>query len=110
MFERLRNKRNYKKSLKAHNIYAIVCYADWCVREYKFANKWVWDIYREEYVPMVYHYDDHNGEYETIRPTKMTLTTTGNIVGWTFNRERAETEVYKRKVLERLNYGKTFKY
>lgn len=103
-----KSRRNHRKSRKAKSIYAIVCYGDWCVREYKFAGKWVWDKFREEYIPLVYHYDDHNGEYETCLPTKITYTTTGKMVGWTFNKDRANALAYERKILEKVNYGKAF--
>ena len=106
MFRELRNKIHYKRSRKAEIIYAVVCYADWCVREYKFADKWEWDDYRHEWVPLVYHYNDHNGEFETYRPVKMTNTTTGNIIAWTFNPVLAERMAAAQKALEKYEYGK----
>jgi hypothetical protein len=99
--------RNYKKSLKAKNIYAIVRYADWCVREYKFAGKLVWDKLANDYIPLVYHYNDHNGEYESYDVVKLTHTTAGFIVGWTFAKNRAESWAYSQKILEKVNYGKS---
>lgn len=93
------------KSRKAKTIYAVVRYGDWCVREYKFAGKWVWDDHINEYVPLVYYYIDH-GKYEAYGITTIIKTTTGFIVGWTFSKERAEGRAYTQKILEKVNYGK----
>lgn len=103
-----KSRRNYKKSRKAKSIYAVVCYADWCVREYKFAGKFVWDETVNEFIPLVYHWDDHNGLYESYDIRKITHTTTGKMVGWTFNKDRADAIAYQHKILEKVNYGKAF--
>lgn len=103
-----KSRRNYKKSRKAPMIYAVVCYADWCVREYRFAGGVVWDESLHDYIPLVYHYDDHNGEYETCDIRPITHTTTGAIAHWTFSENRAEALAYQMKILEKVNYGKAF--
>ena len=103
-----KSRRNYKKSLKAQIIYAVIIYADWCVRPYEFAGKWEWDERCREWVPLVYHYDDRNGEYETCIVTKITNTTTGGMIGWTFNKDRADAWAYEKRILEEVNYGKAF--
>lgn len=100
-----KSRRNYKKSGKAKSIYAIVKYANWCVCEYKFADKFVWDEFRCDYIPLVYHYHDFNGERETYDIRKITNTTSGIMAGWTFHKGRAEAVAYGNKILEEVNYG-----
>lgn len=99
-----KSKRNYRKSLKARTIYAVVRYAKWCVRPYLFAGKWEWDDRLNEMIPLVYHYDDHNGEYETIDVRKITDTTTGLIHSWTFNVNRADIWAHLRTLMEERDY------
>lgn len=103
-----KSRRNYKKSLTAQVIFAVVTYAKPCVRPYAFAGKYAWDERCCEWVPLVYHYDDHNGEYETYDIRKITNTTSASMYGWTFNKERADAWLYQHKILEEINYGKVF--
>ena len=108
MFKELKNRWHHWRSRHAPSIYAIVRYAKWTVSEYKFAGKWEWDERTREWVPLVYHYNDHNGEYETYSIAKITNTTSGAMLGWSFNKERAESLVYQQRILEEVNYGKIF--
>lgn len=101
-----KSRRNHKKSLAAQPIYAVVLYAKWCVRAYKFAGKWEWDERCKEWIPLVYHYNDWNGKYESWTVRKITDTTTGTMIGWTFNKDRADAWAYQQKILEEVNYGK----
>lgn len=102
-----KSRRNYKKCCKAPRIYAVVLYAKWCVCEYRFAGKYEWDDILKDYVPLVYHYDDHNGVYETYDVRKLTHTTSGFVFGWTFSPIRANSWVAQQRLLGELNYGKT---
>lgn len=102
-----KSRRNYKKSRKAPIIYAVVRYADWCVREYRFAGKFKWSTINDP-VPLVYHYDDHNGERESWDVRPITHTTSASMPYWTFSRGKAEAIAYQMKILEKVNYGKAF--
>ena len=103
-----KSKRNYKKSFKAQSIYAVVICGKWCVRSYKFTGKWEWDERCKEWVPLVYHHIDFNGTCDEWVVTKITDTTSGVMVNWTFNRDRADAWVWEKKILEEVNYGKVF--
>lgn len=108
MFRRLRNKRLYKKWLKAPSIYAVGIYSDWCAIHHKFAGKWEWDERCKEWVPLVYEPVPPHGGYGYFRVVKLTDTLGPTLIGWTFNRDRAEAWVYEKKILEEVNYGKVF--
>ncbi len=101
-----KSKRNYKKSLKAQSIYAVVNYGKWFVHPYKFAGKWEWDDRCKEWVPLVYHH--FNKIWDEWVVCKITDTTSGVIVNWTFNRDRADAWVWEKKIFEEVNYGKIF--
>lgn len=103
MFRRLRNKRLYKKSLNAPSVYAVIIQYNWHYRTYKFAGEWEWDERCKEWVPLVYQ--NIMGDWEL---KKITDTTTGGMIGWTFNRARADAWVYEKKILEEVNYGGVF--
>ena len=101
-----KSRRNYKKSRKAESVYAIVRYADWCVSEYKYAGKLKRNDFSRDLEPLVYHYNDHNGEYESYDIVPLSHTTSGTICGWTFSKDRADAVAYEHKILEKVNYGK----
>lgn len=75
-------KRLLNKIDKCQSVYLIVCYAHWCVGEYKWTGKWV--TYQGKPCPEVWYYNDHNGEYEEYVKVPITYVTTGTIQDWSF--------------------------
>lgn len=85
-----RNKEIEKKLKTAPSVYLVVQWAKWCVKEYKWTGKF---IQKDEWpwiVPEVYHWTDHNGEYEQWYTCPICNTTTGRIYEWTFNKLAAQ--------------------
>lgn len=75
-------------------IYIIALWAKWGVREYHFSGKFR-EMYNKhtdktEYMPLVWHYDDHNGTADQWELIPLAYVTTGEIRGWTFSRSVAE--------------------
>lgn len=83
-------KKNTEKINKCKSVYIIVLYAHWCVREYKWTGKWKYTRLSNSYEPVVYDYDDHNGEFEEYAKRPISFTTTGWIMDWTFNKYAAD--------------------
>ena len=77
-----------KKISKLPSVYIIVQYAHWCVREYKWTGKF--DTRDGIPVPIVWDYDDHNGEFEEYAKRPITHVTTGFIFDWSFYESRAK--------------------
>ena len=84
-----------KEMENATGVYLVVCYARWCVREYKWTGDWA--VVYGRPCPVVWDYDDHNGEYEEYARRPILITTTGRIMDWTFYRGAAD------KFVELLN-------
>ena len=83
------NKKNTEMIEQCESVYLVVRYAPRCVREYKWAGKW--NRYSGTIVnPVVYHYNDHNGEYEEYQLVDIYDTTTGEIFMWTFDKYVAD--------------------
>ena len=80
--------REYLNSLP--RIYLVATWAHTGVWEFPFAGKYEWDKYAQCNVPMVYQYDDFNGTDDNYWLRKITYTTTGFIVGWSFDKEEAQ--------------------
>ena len=99
------NRKIKKKMITAKPIYLVVQYANWCIREYKFADSLGWDEHFGDYVPRVYHFDDRNGTDEVWDIRNITNTTTGRIFGWAFSRERAEAQLNTVICLETIGHG-----
>ena len=74
---------------KLPRIYLVATWAKTGVWEFPFAGKYMFDKYAQCKVPMVYQYDDFNGTEDNYWLRKITYTTTGFIVGWTFDKEEA---------------------
>lgn len=71
-------------------VYLVATWAKTGVWEFPFAGKYEFDKYAQCDVPLVYQYDDSNGTGDDYYLRKITHTTTGFIVGWTFDKEEAE--------------------
>ena len=82
-------KRLMAKIEKAPKVYLIACWAHWGVREYKWTGKWSTTSGGIP-VPIVYHYNDHNGEYEEYQELPIHLTTTGLCMDWSFYKNAAQ--------------------
>ena len=90
-------KKLEEKVKNSPKVYLVVCWARCGVQEYHWTGKW--KINKETGIPepIVYYYDDHNGEYEEYRKVPITYTTAGFAVDWTFRRPCAE------RLAERMN-------
>ena len=84
-------KRTSRKVEACKKVYLIVCYAQWCVREFPWTGKW--EDFADMPVPIVWDYDDHNGAFEEYAKRNIYYTTTGVIHDWTFNKNAAERVV-----------------
>jgi hypothetical protein len=85
-----KNKKIEKKLKSAQSVYAVVKYAKWCVREYKWTGRF---MQRDEIpwiMPEVYHWTDHNGEYDQWYTCPICNTTSGELGEWTFNKMAAD--------------------
>lgn len=77
----------YKNSPK---VYLVGFWAHYGVIDYPYAGKYVWDEWSQDYVPLVFDYDDHNGTADEYEVRKITDVTTGGRITWTFNKGKAE--------------------
>ena len=75
---------------RCKSIYAVVLYAHWGVREYKWTGKWGKNSHDKSPTPIVWHYNDHNGTYEEYQRIPIEYTTTGYIITWTFDKASAK--------------------
>lgn len=66
-------------------IYLLACWARYGVREHYFTGK-----YTKEGIPLVYHYEDHNGFTDQFELMPITQTTTGSIVTWGFSEQQLQ--------------------
>lgn len=82
-------KRLEEKIAKQPKVYLVACWARWGVREYHWTGKWGTTTTGNP-VPIVYHYDDHNGTYEEYVQIPIHLTTTGICADWSFYKEMAK--------------------
>jgi hypothetical protein len=71
-------------------VYLIATWAKTGVWEFPFAGEYQFDKYAQCDVPMVYQYDDFNGTEDNYWLRKITYTTTGFIIGWSFDKEEAQ--------------------
>jgi hypothetical protein len=96
-----RNKEIKKKLESAVSVYLVVQWAKWCVKEYKWTGRLICENGMSWIMPEVYHWTDHNGEYEEWYACPIHHTTSGAIYEWTFNKLAAE------KLAETLNAAET---
>ena len=93
----LPNNEKTKKYLDSlHKIYLVVCLAKYGVMEFPFSGKYK---DKDHLQPLVWQYDDFNGEVDNwyLRPIEAT-TTTGSIYLWTFSKEDAYRIAKKKNV------------
>lgn len=86
--EKFNSLEYYKNSPK---VYLVGFWAHYGVRDYPYAGKYVWDEYAQDYVPLVWDYDDHNGTADEYEVRKITHTTTGSVIMWSFNEKKANS-------------------
>lgn len=91
--DRLKFKYRAYKQQRAKKVYLVVCYAEWCVRDFPYAGRMKYCARYEMKCPLVYYYDDHNGTYEEYRITNIFNTTTGWIDSFTFDKDVANKRV-----------------
>ena len=83
-------------------VYLVETWAHTGVWEFPFAGEYHFDKYAQCDVPMVYQYDDINGTEDNYYLRKITYTTTGFIVGWTFDKEEAQRMADEENAREKL--------
>ena len=94
MRKKLKNNKKTKKYLDSlPKIYMIGCWARYGVWEFPFTGKYA----DNGTMPLVYHHDDCNGWCDNWYLRKLSDTTTGGYVGFTFSKHRAE------KIADALN-------
>lgn len=80
--------KNIEKIKTLKKIYLVGCWANYGVREYAFAGKYVRQ--NELMIPLVYDFDNWNGTYEHFVLLPINYVTTGQIIMWTFSKQKAE--------------------
>lgn len=89
----LKNNSSTKKKLaKMKKVYLVCCGAKWHIREYYFAGKFKWDERLQDYFPLVYVYDDHNGTCDQWELRPIIYATGCFTRGWSFRRYVAELD------------------
>lgn len=71
-------------------VYLVGCWARWGIQKYHWTGKWYIDKETGIPEPIVYFYNDHNGEYEEYQKLPISRVTTGFVVDWTFYKPCAE--------------------
>lgn len=85
-----KNKKLEKESKSARSVYLVVRWAKWCVLECKWTGIL---LYRDDVswiMPEVYHFTDHNGEFDEWYTCPACNITSGEMYDWTFNKRTAE--------------------
>lgn len=82
-------KKLVEKIEKSPKVYLIACWARWGVAEYHWTGKWFYGTNNTPQ-PIVYYYNDHNGEYEEYQQIPIAFTTTGACADWSFYKEMAK--------------------
>ena len=89
----LKNNSSTKKKLaKMKKVYLVCCGSKWHIREYYFAGKFKWDKRLQDYFPLVYVYDDHNGTCDQWELRPIIYATGCFTRGWSFRRYVAELD------------------
>lgn len=68
-------------------IYLIGCWVQYGYLPLSFSGKY------KSSEPLVWNFDDHNGEYDEFVLTPISKITTGMVIGWTFEEEEAKRQV-----------------
>ena len=76
--------KEYLNSLR--KVYLVACWTDYRVMEFPFSGKYK---DRDHLQPLVWQYDDFNGEVDNWYLRPIEDTTTGSIYLWTFSKEDA---------------------
>lgn len=84
-----RNEKNIEYINSFPKVYLVATWAKTGVWELPFAGDFAFDKYAQCLVPLVYQYDDMNGTADNYYLRKITSTTAGLIIGWTFVKEEA---------------------
>ena len=87
--------KEYLNSLR--KVYLVACWAGYRVMEFPFSGKYK---DKEHLQPLVWQYDDFNGEVDNWYLRPIEDTTTGFIYLWTFSKEDAY-RIAKKKNVER---------
>lgn len=87
--------RDYLNSLR--KVYLVACWAGYGVMEFPFSGKYK---DKEHLQPLVWQYDDFNGEVDNWYLRPIEDTTTGSIYLWTFSKEDA-WRIAKQKNIEK---------
>ena len=98
MVTRLENNKVTKEKLdNLQDIYLIVCWIDYGYLTFKDSGLTEYDKDLKVDVPLVWQYDDFNGTDDAYYLRPITLTTTGSIHTWTYDKDLAKN------LIERLN-------
>lgn len=76
-------KRLQKKIDKCKSVYLIGCWAHFGVQKYAWTGKFV--EYHGHFMPEVWYYNDHNGEFEEWYKVPLYYVTTGTCFSWSFD-------------------------
>lgn len=89
--KKLQNSAKTKEYLNSlQRVYLVATWAKTGVWEFTFSGEYQFDKYAQCEVPLVYQYDDCNGTDDAYFLRPITMTTTGFIVGWTFDKDEAK--------------------
>ena len=85
--------KNNAKTAKYLNslptIYLVGCWASYGVLDFQWTGKYVKNKRTGQMEPLVWYYDDHNGEYERWYLVPIWYVTTGEIICWTESEKMA---------------------
>lgn len=101
--KRLENNEQTRAYLETlPRVYLVATWAKTGVWEFPFAGTYEFDKHAQCDVPMVYQYDDFNGTEDNYWLRKITYTTTGFIVGWSFDKAEAQRMVAEENARSKL--------
>lgn len=87
--------REYLDSLP--KVYIAACWAGWGVRDFPFSGRY---LDQQKTIPLVWDYCDFNGAADEWHLVPINRTTTGMIMGWSFN-EKMLRDYVRLKNIER---------
>ena len=97
-----RNEKTQKYLNGLPKIYLIGCWAHWGLREFAFSGKY--KRYGNLMIPLVWQYDDHNGATDNYYLKPITVTTSGVIITWTFDKIAAEQIATALEIKDKAHY------